>query len=178
MRIACLLDNGYEDSEFQQPYDAFKAEGHEVVVIGLKTGEILGKKGKSSTVAEQTIDQVSPLNFDALFIPGGYSPDHLRANDRAVDFVYKFSQLERPMMAICHGAQLLLTADAIHGRKITAWKTVQDDLKRAGEAVVDAEVVVDSGLISSRQPSDIPAFIRESLLALKSPAKEPRPAAV
>ena len=163
MRIACILDSGFEDSEFKQPYDAFQTEGHRVTVIGLQAGkELKGKKGQVTTKAELGIDEVTPSEFDALFIPGGYSPDHLRANPKAVQFTKAFFDSNKPVLAICHGPQLLITADVVKGRKLTAWQTIQDDLKKVGANVVDQEVVVDGNLVTSRKPDDIPAFIRES----------------
>lgn len=168
MRIACLLDSGFEDSEFQQPYDAFLKAGHRITVIGLEPGkELKGKKGQVTTKAEIGIDQTSPQQFDALFLPGGYSPDHLRANPKAVEFTKSFFDADKPVLAICHGPQLLMTARVVKGRKLTAWKTIQDDLKQVGANVVDEEVVVDKNLVTSRQPSDIPAFIRESIKLLE-----------
>ena len=168
MRIACVLDVDYEDSEFREPYDAFRKAGHQVTVIGLRAGKDLkGKKGEVTTKAEAGIDQVRPDQFDALFIPGGYSPDHLRADPRMVAFTKAFFDTDKPLFAICHGPQLLITARVVKGRKLTAWKTIQDDLSQVGAAVVDQEVVVDKNLITSRQPSDIPAFIRESLKLLE-----------
>lgn len=163
MRIACILDSGFEDSEFKQPYDAFQTEGHRVTVIGLQAGkELKGKKGQVTTKAERGIDEVTPSEFDALFIPGGYSPDHLRANPKVVQFTKAFFDSNKPVLAICHGPQLLITADVVKGRKLTAWQTIQDDLKKVGANVVDQEVVVDGNLVTSRKPDDIPAFIRES----------------
>ncbi|HEY9288139.1 MAG TPA: type 1 glutamine amidotransferase domain-containing protein [Candidatus Dormibacteraeota bacterium] len=163
MRIACILDSGFEDSEFKQPYDAFLTEGHRVTVIGLQAGkELKGKKGQVTTKAERGIDEVTPTEFDALFIPGGYSPDHLRANAKAVQFTRAFFDANKPVLAICHAPQLLITADVVKGRKLTAWQTIQDDLKKVGANVVDQEVVVDGNLVTSRKPDDIPAFIRES----------------
>lgn len=163
MRIACILDSDFEDSEFKQPYDAFIKDGHRVTVIGLQAGkELKGKKGQVTTKAERGIDEVTPNEFDALFIPGGYSPDHLRANPKAVQFTKTFFDGNKPVLAICHGPQLLMTADVVKGRKLTAWQTIQDDLEKVGANVVDQEVVVDGNLITSRKPDDIPAFIRES----------------
>ena len=163
MRIACLLDSDFEDSEFKQPYDAFQRTGHRVTLIGLEAGkELKGKKGQVTTKAEVGIDQVKPEQFDALFIPGGYSPDHLRVNPEAVAFTKAFFDAQKPVLAICHGPQLLMTARVVKGRKLTAWQTIQDDLKQVGADVVDQEVVVDRNLITSRKPADIPAFIRES----------------
>ena len=168
MRIACVLDVDYEDSEFKQPYDAYKQQGHQVTIVGLQFGkELKGKQGKVTTRAETGIDQVRPDQFDALFIPGGYSPDHLRADPRMVAFTRAFFDTEKPVLAICHGPQLLMTARVVKGRKMTAWKTIQDDLQQVGTNVVDQEVVVDRNLVTSRQPSDIPAFIRESTKLLE-----------
>ncbi len=167
MRIACVLDVDYEDSEFKEPYDAFRRAGHQVSIIGLKAGkELKGKKGTVTTKAEVGIDQARPEQFDALFIPGGYSPDHLRADPRMVAFTKAFFEADKPVFAICHGPQLLITARVVKGRKMTAWKTIQEDLSQVGANVVDQEIVVDKNLVTSRQPSDIPAFIRESLKVL------------
>src|SRR4051794_11063825 len=124
MRIACVLAEGFEDSEFKAPYDEFKNAGHEVVVIGAKKGEkIEGKNGKVKTKADLGIDEAQPDEFEALFIPGGHSPDQLRADDRFVEFTRAFA--DKPIFAICHGPQLLLSAEMVDGRRLTAWKTVQ-----------------------------------------------------
>jgi protease I len=163
MRIACALDVDYEDSEFKQPCDAFNQAGHRVTIVGLQPGkELKGKRGNVTTKAEAGIDQVRPDQFDALFIPGGSSPDHLRIDRRMVAFTKAFFDTDKPVFAICHGPQLLMTARVYKGRRMTAWPTIQDDLSQVGANVVDQEVVVDKNLVTSRQPSDIPAFIRES----------------
>jgi protease I len=168
MRIACVLDVDYEDSEFKEPYDAFRKAGHQVTIVGLKSAkELKGKQGTITTTAEAAIDQVRPDQFDALFIPGGFSPDHLRADPRVVAFTKAFFDADKPVAAICHGPQLLIAARVYKGRKMTAWKTIQDDLSQLGANVVDQEVVVDRNLVTSRQPSDIPTFIRESLKLLE-----------
>ena len=168
MRIACVLDVDYEDSEFKQPFDALKNQGHKVTIVGLQAGkELRGKQGKVVTKAETGIDQAHPEQYDALFIPGGYSPDHLRADPRMVRFTKAFFDADKPVLAICHGPQLLMTARVVKGRKMTAWITIQDDLSQVGVNVVDQEVVVDKNLVTSRQPSDIPAFIRESIKLLE-----------
>jgi protease I len=164
MRIACLLDNDFEDSEFRKPADALSAAGHEVVVIGFHAdARLTGKQGREATRADRSIADVEPNEFDALLLPGGYSPDHLRADQRMVDFTRAFFDRERPVLAICHGPQLLLTAGVVEGRTMTAWKTVQVDLKAAGADVVDKEVVIDRNLVTSRQPSDLDAFSKASI---------------
>ena len=112
---------------------------------------------------DKAIIEVNPDTFDALLIPGGYSPDKLRAHDEAVQFTRKFMESGKPVFSICHAPQLLITADVLKGRKITGWKSVVQDIKNAGADFIDQEVVEDGNLISSRQPADLPAFIRASL---------------
>lgn len=163
MKIACVLDSMYEDSEFKKPYDAFLSAGHQVTVIGLQAGKELRGKGGTVTIrSEKAIAEVTPDTFDALFIPGGWSPDHLRANPKFVEFTKAFFTANKPVFAICHGPQLLITARVVKGRTLTAWTTIQDDLEQVGANVVDKDVVVDGNLVTSRKPDDIPAFIRES----------------
>ena len=175
MRVACVLGDGFKDSEFRVPYDELKAAGHEVVVIGKKKGErIAGKDGKETVEVELGIDDARPESFGALLVPGGYSPDHLRADDRFVAFTRGFGS--KPVLAICHGPQLLITADMVKGRTLTAWKTVQVDLRNAGATVVDREVCVDKNLVTSRKPEDVDAFVRESLKLLTNGASIGTPA--
>lgn len=163
MRIACLLGPGFEDSEFKVPYDRFRAAGHQVTVIGVKKGDTLkGYKGKEQFTTEAAIDSVRPDEFDALFIPGGHSPDQLRADPRMVEFTKAFAR--KPIFAVCHGPQLLISAGLVQGRTLTAWPTIQSDMKMMnGVNVVDREVVVDGNLVTSRKPDDLDAFVRESL---------------
>src|SRR4051812_699023 len=169
MRIACVLSEGFEDSEFRVPNDKLEAAGHEVVVIGAKKGERLaGKNSKESVVTDASIDEVRPESFGGLFIPGGYSPDHLRADERFVAFARAFS--DKPVLAICHGPQLLISAEMVRGRTMTAWPTIQVDLRNAGANVVDRDVCVDKTLVTSRKPGDIDAFVRESLRLLTNGA--------
>ena len=168
MNVACVLASGFEDSEFKQPYDALRQAGHSVTIIGMQAGQQLsGDKGKETATTEKAFSDVSPDQYDALFIPGGASPDRLRAQPAPVSFVKAFFEKEKPVFAICHGPQLFLTAGTHRGRRLTAWKTVQGDLSLAGADVVDQEVVVDRNLVTSRQPQDLPAFIRESLRLLE-----------
>lgn len=166
MRIACVLSEGFEDSEYADPAAAMRDAGHEVVVIGAEAGaDLAGKRGRARAKADLGVADADQREFDALFIPGGYSPDHLRSDRRFLEFTRAFGA-DRPILAICHGPQLLSSADAIRGRRLTAWRTVQEDLRRMGENVADAEVVVDGNLVTSRQPADIPAFNREALAVL------------
>src|SRR4051812_44186151 len=133
MKVACVLAPDFEDSEFSEPYNALLHAGHEVTIVGVESGGVLqGGKGQAKAAVEKAFGQVMPDEFDALFIPGGYSPDKLRANDAAVRFVKEFMRSAKPAMVICHGPQLLLSADEFKGRRMTAWKTIQGDLRKAG----------------------------------------------
>ncbi|HEY6909862.1 MAG TPA: type 1 glutamine amidotransferase domain-containing protein [Myxococcales bacterium] len=159
MKIACVLGQGFEDSEFRVPYDRLKAEGYQVDVIGLKAGEELkGYKGKEKVKADKSIDQVNADDYDALLIPGGQSPDHLRVDKRMVDFVKAFDESGKLVAAVCHGPQLLIAAHLVRGRTMTAWQTIQDDLKQIGATVKDEPVVIDRNWITSRKPDDLKAF--------------------
>jgi protease I len=159
MKIACVLGQHFEDSEFRVPYDRLKKEGYQVDVIGLKAGEELkGYKGRETVKAEKSIDQARADDYDALLIPGGYSPDHLRADKRMVDFVRQFERGGKLIAAVCHGPQLLITARLVKGRTLTAWQTIQDDLEQIGATVKDEQVVRDRNWITSRKPDDLQAF--------------------
>jgi protease I len=158
-KIACLLANDFEDSEFRIPYERLQEAGYEVEIIGMKAGEQLrGEKGKETATTDLSIDDADVATYEGLLIPGGYSPDKLRADDRFVEFVKDFDLTGRPLAAVCHGPQLLLTAELQRGRTLTAWKTVQGDLRQAGANVKDEEVVVDDNWITSRNPDDLEAF--------------------
>lgn len=165
MRIACLLAQDFEDSEFRVPYDRFRAAGHEVSVIGQNAGtRLTGDKERETITTDAGIDDVRPEEFDALFVPGGYSPDKLRADGRFVEFAKAFAN--KPIFAVCHGPQLLMTAGMVDGKTLTAWQTVQADLRHTRAKVVDREVVVDGNLVTSRKPADLDAFTREALRLL------------
>jgi protease I len=159
IKVACLLGDGFEDTEFRAPYERMRREGFDVVIIGARKGaELRGKRGKEQVRADAGIDEMDPSDFDLLFIPGGNSPDQLRANPRFVEFVKRFDEQGKPIAAICHGPQLLMSARRVKGRMLTAWKTIQVDLDLAGANVRDEPVVIDRNLITSRQPEDVPQF--------------------
>lgn len=168
-RIACILGEGFEDSEFRIPYDKLDRAGLRIHLIGAQKGQQLtGKSGREKVTAQYGIDDVNPADYAMLFIPGGYSPDHLRADDRFVSFVKAFIKAEKPIAAICHGPQLLISADAVKGRTMTAWKTIQKDLEAAGAHVKDEPVVIDDNLITSRMPEDLDAFSNAMLATFRS----------
>src|SRR5438270_3299729 len=111
MKVACVLANGFEDSEFRQPYDALQEAGHDVTIVGLEAGKRLnGDKGKESATTDTSFADVTPDDFDVLFIPGGVSPDRLRAHEAPVRFTKAVFDEEKPILAICHGPQLFITA--------------------------------------------------------------------
>lgn len=167
--VAAVLTNLFEDVEYTSPAEELEKAGHDVVTIGPKAGETVeGKKKQASITIDNGIDEVSPNDFDALLIPGGFSPDQLRKDERFLDFARHFALNEKPIFSICHGPQLLVNAGVLSGKNITAVTQVAVDVKNAGANFFDVEVVVDpSGLISSRTPDDLPAFNREMLKSLQ-----------
>src|SRR5699024_7306844 len=163
-KIATVITDLFEDVEYTNPAAAFKEAGHEVIPIEHEKGKIVKGKNGEEVKIDIGIDEADPKDYDALFIPGGFSPDQLRADDRYVTFAKHFMDEKKPVLAICHGAQLLITAKALEGRDATGWKSIQVDMEYAGANVKDEEVVVcQNQLVTSRQPDDIPAFNRESL---------------
>jgi len=166
-RIAVIITDLFEDSEYTEPAEAFKEAGHTLTHIGLEAGQtVKGKKDGTPVKIDEPIKNAAVGDFDALLIPGGYSPDKLRADEKAVQFAKEFVQSGKPVFAICHAGQLLISADVIRGRKMTGWKSIVQDIKNAGAEFIDAEVVEDDNLVSSRHPGDLPAFINASLKRL------------
>ena len=167
-KVAVLITDEFEDSEFTSPAEIYKRAGFEVVTIEKQAGNVVkGKKGEAEVTIDRSIDDVSPAEFDALLLPGGHSPDSLRGDDRFVTFTREFVNSGKPVFAICHGPQLLISADVIRGRKLTAVKPIVIDVKNAGAEFFDQEVVIDKDqLVTSRTPDDLPAFNREALRLL------------
>lgn len=162
VRVAILATNGFEESELMEPKRALEKEGAEVFIISPENDEIKGwKNGNwSDTIkVDARVDQVSATDFDSLVIPGGViNPDLLRRDMASVDFVKSFFQEHKPVAAICHGPQLLIEAEVTNGRTLTSFESIRKDLENSGAKWVDEEVVVDSGLVTSRSPKDLPAF--------------------
>lgn len=167
-RIAFILGEMFEDAEFREPYDRLGKAGHEVVVIGsVAMKPIQGKRGTETVVPDQSIHDVTPGEFDALVIPGGYSPDRLRMDSAMVDFTREFAHSGKPVAAICHGPWMFAEADVIDGRTVTSWPSIKTDLINAGAKWTDREVVEDGNLITSRKPADLPAFTQAILRQLE-----------
>jgi protease I len=166
-KVAVVLANNYEDVEYTSPAEALTNAGAEITIIGTEKGTVKGKKGDSQEVSK-TFDEVTPEEFDMLLIPGGGSPENLRINDGAVAFTKRFTESGKPVGAICHGAQLLISADVLPGRRLTAVNKIRDDVKNAGGAYVDEPLVTDGNLITSRVPDDLPVF-NEALVNALTP---------
>lgn len=166
-KIAVIVTDYFEDIEFTSPVNALKNEGHEIVVVeNEKNKKIKGKRGLE-IVSDIGIDEIKYDEYDAILIPGGFSPDLLRANEEFVAFVHEFLLHNKNIFAICHGPQLFIQTGLTKGRRMTSYKTVQNDLYYAGAIVEDKPVVIDNNLITSRTPADLDDFNREIVKALK-----------
>jgi deglycase len=167
-KIAMPVGEDFEDSEFSVPRDRLIEAGHQVTVLGTSPGAtITGKRGKAAARIDAAGASADPEAFDALVIPGGYSPDHLRLDDGIVSFVRHFARTGKTVAAVCHGPQLLIEADCVAGKMLTSWPSVQTDLENAGATWVDREVVEDGNLITSRKPEDLDAFCAAILKRLE-----------
>lgn len=165
--VAILATDGFEQVELTGPKEALEEAGAHVSVVSLKAGEIVAmkhlEKGDKVSV-DLTLDKANPDDFDALMLPGGLAnPDTLRTIPEALDFVRGFFHAGKPVAAICHGPQILISADLLKGRKLTSWPAIQADVRNAGAQWVNAEVVTDNGLVTSRKPDDIPAFNKKMI---------------
>jgi protease I len=160
MKALILSADHFEDSELLVPYYRLKEEGVEVVVASLSRGIITGKHGYEVAV-DKTLDEVNPDDYAILLLPGGAAPAVVREEPMALEIARNFFAGNKPVAAICHGPQILISAGLLKGRRATCYKAVADELKEAGALYEDREVVVDANLITSRQPADLPAFMRE-----------------
>ncbi|PZV20696.1 MAG: protease [Leptolyngbya sp.] len=161
-KVAILATDGFEQVELTSPKEALESAGAQTHVIAPQGESIQGwnhhDKGDKISV-DHTLDQVNPDDYDALMLPGGpLNPDQLRTNKDAVQFVQAFFAASKPVAAICHAPWTLIEADTVKGRTVTSWPSLKTDLKNAGATWVDQEVVVDHGLVTSRNPNDLPAF--------------------
>jgi protease I len=156
-KVAMVLAKNFEDAEAIDPKNHLESLGAEVVVVGDERGPVEGKKGGVLEV-DKTFGEVTPEEFDLLVIPGGGAPENLRIIDDAVDFTRKFMASGKPVGAICHGPQLLISAKVLEGRKLTSVNKIRDDITNAGGLYFDAPLCVDGNLITSRVPGDLPQF--------------------
>ena len=169
-RVLILATNGFEQSELLKPRQALEEAGIETVLASPEAGTIKGWDNKDwgeSVKVDALIADVDSENFDGLLLPGGQmNPDILRLDANAVRLVKEFNDAEKPIAAICHGPWMLVEADILEGRTVTAWPSLHTDLKNAGALVVDREVSIDGNLITSRKPEDIPAFSKALMAAV------------
>ncbi|NNE12507.1 MAG: type 1 glutamine amidotransferase [Ilumatobacter sp.] len=165
--IAFVLADDFEDSEFSTPKAALTEAGHQVEVIGSEHGVVCGKH-QTEVHIDKTPAETDADRYDALVVPGGFSPDHLRTDDSIVDFVRTMGGRDVPLAAVCHAPSLLIEAGLVAGRRMTSYPSIRTDLRNAGAEVVDEEVVVDGNLITSRNPDDLPAFSNALVTALMS----------
>ena len=165
-RIAILAENMYQEMELWVPYFRLKEEGAEVKVVGAGGATSYASKHGSPVAVDVQADQVRAVEFDAVIVPGGYAPDVMRRHPAMVGLVREAAQQGKVVAAICHAGWMLVSAGILKGRKATSFFSIKDDLVAAGANWVDAEVVVDGNLITSRNPNDLPAFCRAIVAAL------------
>lgn len=167
-RIAILVEDGFEDSELMEPYRAMKEANARVVIIGSGTQETYrGKRGRASISVDAIADDVNIDSFDAVIIPGGHAPDKMRMHESMIKLVRQAYDAGKLVAAVCHGPQLLISADIARGHTMTSWPSIAVDLKNAGAKWVNEPVVQDGNLITARKPSDLPRFNKAIVDALR-----------
>ena len=165
-RIAALVGDGFEESELMEPRRALEEAGAIVTIVGIDERglqKIRGKRGLdegASVKAEELVADVTADDFDALLIPGGQSPDHIRTNKDVQRFVREFDSAKKPMFVICHGPQVLISAQLVRGRTLTGYASIADDIRNAGGLFRDQPVVQDANWVTSRAPGDLLLFNR------------------
>jgi len=166
MKALMISADNFEDSELLVPYYRLKEAGVDVAVASLSRGAIKGKHGYEVAV-DKTLDEVNPDDYAILVLPGGAAPALVRKESKALEIARSFFARSKPVAAICHGPQILISAGLLQGRHATCYKSVADELKEAGALYEDREVVVDANLVTSRQPADLPAFMRETMKQIR-----------
>ena len=167
-RIAILVEEGFEDSEFVEPMKAMKNVDARVVIVGSGSKDTYtGKRGSATVTVDTTAEEVSAEDFDGIIVPGGYAPDRMRLHQSIIDLVKTAHDSGKLIAAICHGPQLLISADIVRGRRVTSWPSIAVDLRNSGAEWVDAPVVQDGNLITARKPADLPRFNKVIIQALQ-----------
>ena len=166
MKALIISADNFEDSELLVPYYRLREEGMEVDVASMKKGTIKGKHGYEIGVNKR-LQEVDSDEYDILILPGGKAPEAIRKEREALEIVRNFFEGNKPVSAICHGPQLLITAGVMEGKHATCYRSVAQEMRDAGAIYEDREVIVDGNLVTSRQPSDLPAFSRETMSVLK-----------
>ena len=166
-RVAMLVEDEFEDRELTGPLEALRQAGAAVMLLGATAdAEYRGKRGDAVVKSDLAAGSAQMKDFDALVIPGGHAPDKMRMRHAMVDLVRDAMDLGKPVAAICHGPQVLISANAVRGRTLTCWPSIAIDVKNAGGLYVDKPVVEDGNLITSRKPDDVPMFSDAILRAL------------
>jgi protease I len=166
-RVAMLVEDEFEDRELTGPLEALRNAGITVVVVGPTAGaSYRGKRGEAVVTAELSAGAAKIRDFDAVIIPGGHAPDKMRMRHAMVDLARDAMEAGKPVAAICHGPQVLISANALRGRTLTCWPSIAIDVKNAGGLYVDKPVVEDGNLITSRKPDDVPVFSEAIIRAL------------
>jgi protease I len=166
-RVAMLVEDEFEDRELTGPLEALRAAGVEVTVVGaVKGAAYKGKRGDATITADIAAGTARAKDFDAVVIPGGHAPDKMRMRHAMVDLARDMMEAGKPVAAICHGPQLLISANVLRGRTLTCWPSIAIDVKNAGGLYVDKPVVEDGNLITSRKPDDVAVFGDAILRAL------------
>ncbi|MDA8187387.1 MAG: type 1 glutamine amidotransferase [Dehalococcoidales bacterium] len=165
-RVAILVEDDFLDSELLEPLKAMKDAGVQVTIVGPGTKDVFRGKHGAAIRADAAAKDVRGSDFDAVIIPGGYAPDKMRLQPAMINLVKDANQAGRIVAAVCHGPQLLISADIVRGRTATCWPSIAVDLKNAGANYVDKPVVRDGNLITSRKPEDLPQFSAAILDAL------------
>jgi len=166
MKALIISADHFEDSELLFPYYRLREEGLQVDIASIARGKINGKHGYE-IVVDKALRDIDPKAYDLLVLPGGKAPAKLRKEPAAVAIAQDFMRSNKPVAAICHGPQILITAGVLEGRRATCYPSVAEELQESGALYEDNEVVVDGKLVTSRQPSDLPAFMREIVRLLK-----------
>jgi protease I len=165
-RIAILAENLYQEMELWVPCYRLREEGAEVKIVGAGGATAYASKHGYPVSVDVQADQVKAVEFDAVVVPGGYAPDLMRRHGAMVSLVREAVRQGKVVAAICHAGWMLCSADVLRGRRATSFFSIKDDMEHAGARWVDAEVVVDGNLITSRKPDDLPAFCRAIVGAL------------
>jgi protease I len=166
MKALIISADNFEDSELLVPYYRLKEADIEVTIASLSKGSITGKHGYE-VIVDKTLEEVNPDDYAILILPGGKAPEEVRKEPKAQEIARSFFARNKPVAAICHGPQTLISAGLLQGRRATCYSSVADELKEAGAIYEDCEVVVDANLITSRKPADLPGFMRETMKLLR-----------
>jgi protease I len=172
-RAAVLVEQLYQEMELWYPVYRLREGGCKVTIVGPEAGHTYASKAGYPAKSDKAAKDVSADDFDMLVIPGGYAPDHMRRSEPMVRLVSAMAEQGKPIAAICHGPWMLCSTQALKGRKATCFFSIKDDIINAGAKYVDAEVVRDGNLITSRQPEDLPAFMRTVIQAAKEAKAAP-----